>query len=192
MVDFISIITFICKEPSNLIAFCALFVSIMSFILTIYTSWIQRNHAQLSVEPFVNIHLENLDGKIKISISNDGLGPAIIKSIETFRKGDKDQHNLGWPPNSFTKIDYQGLVISPAFMTSLENCSIINGKCIDIFELQFDVKNKNHIRAAIKTRDSLKDLTMKIKYIGMYRNKEFEVISTFDTLNQLAYLDNLI
>jgi hypothetical protein len=192
MVDFVSIIASICKEPSNLIAFCALFVSVMSFILTIYTIWIQRNQAQLSVEPLANIHLENLDGSIKISISNDGLGPMIIKSIETFRNGDEDPRNLGWPPNTFNKSDYRGLIRSPAFMTSLENCSIKNGKSIDIFELQFDVNDKNHIRSAIKTRDSLKDLTMKIKYTSMYKNKQFETIATFMTLKQNSYFENLV
>jgi hypothetical protein len=77
-------------------------------------------------------------------------------------------------------------------MTSLENCSIKNGKSIDIFELQFDVNDKNHIRSAIKTRDSLKDLTMKIKYTSMYKNKQFETIATFMTLKQNSYFENLV
>lgn len=70
------------NNPSVVISICAL-------LLTMYQAWVTRKHNRLSVQPRLTTHLrierdaaEERITRVIATLSNSGLGPAIIKSFE--------------------------------------------------------------------------------------------------------------
>jgi hypothetical protein len=70
------------NNPSVVISICAL-------LLTMYQAWATRKHNRLSVQPRLTTHLrierdaaEEGITRVIATLSNSGLGPAIIKSFE--------------------------------------------------------------------------------------------------------------
>lgn len=189
MVDLCAIFISIITDPSNLIAFCALLVSGFSFFLTVYTIWTQRTHDRLSVKPLANFHLDNLPDHITITIKNNGLGPMIIKSIESFKVEDIHKQNLGWPPNTFNKNDYTDINSMPLFTSGLNNASILNGKSMVIFNQNFDTANPKHLIDGDKTRKAFKNLRIKIKYTSFFEDEEYERIFNPKNLDEVEYFE---
>lgn len=171
MVDFNSTLVPLFNNNSDLIAFCALSVSIFSLALTIITLWIQRNHDRLSVRPLAFIHVNNTSGCLSITINNGGLGPMIIKSIETFRTEDPKQ-KLDWPI-VLMNVDIIDRFISSKTTAKLNNTPILNGKSIKIFEHKYDADKPDHVTAATNIKNILKEMTIKIKYLSIY-DKQYE------------------
>jgi len=174
MVECESFLTTIFSNPSNLIAFCALFVSVLSIALTIITLWIQRKHDRLSVKPIAHIHVNNLRGELSIRVNNSGLGPMIIKSVETFRSDDKNKLNLGWPPIPLLKIEYINLSSKPQLTIDLEECPVYNGDSQNLLAHIFDIADSAQVADAKKIANAFHDLTIRINYTGVYDDEQYE------------------
>lgn len=69
-----------------LIALSALFVSVWQIRVT-------HTHNKLSVKPLLDYFVEQADSTLTVSISNRGIGPAIIKEI-SFNYEGKDYYSL--------------------------------------------------------------------------------------------------
>jgi len=69
-----------------LVALLALFVSIWQIRVT-------HEHNQLTVQPYLDYHIEQTDSTLAVEFSNEGFGPAIIKSI-TYESGGKTYTSL--------------------------------------------------------------------------------------------------
>lgn len=71
----------------------ALFVAITAVVLTILQSSWQRRHDRLSVKPFLSLHTQSdfdgVSGFLSVSLTNIGLGPAIVKKL-LVKKGGLD------------------------------------------------------------------------------------------------------
>ena len=166
MVDLISFISCAFEKPDTVIAFCALLVSIFSFVLTIITLGIQRNHDKLSVKPLAFFNCNNKSGCISITINNGGLGPMIIKSIETFNTNNPQQR-LEWP--EITKaMGIGNYNISSITVGKINHTPLINGKSITIFEHKFDVTKSEHVAEAEKIKNVFKNFTIRVKYSNFY------------------------
>ena len=93
-------------NDSPYIAILALSISLFSIIIGALSFWIQRKHNRLSVRPLAAIEvrdlpraLPHLPREITLTLSNNGTGPMIIKSIETQnRLGEKRPHPADWIP----------------------------------------------------------------------------------------------
>lgn len=168
MEDFISALSLKFSDPS-------IYIAIFALALTIITLWQQRNHDRLSVKPLANFHLVNFPDGIKIVIKNDGLGPMIIKSIRTFKEGDPERNDLGWPPEPLHKLKYSKISLGPIFGGALENVSLSNGKSLVIFEHNCDISDKTHVDLVKRTKDSLKDLTIELVYSSIYEKERFNL-----------------
>jgi len=164
--------------------------SIFSIILTIITLWIQRNHDRLSVKPLANIHLNNFPGEITILIHNDGLGPMIIKLVDTYRTKDTNKISYGWPPKPIDRENYHNLISMPVVMGHFDETPILNGKSIPLLTQKFDINDSNQVKDGNKTRESLKDFTIKVKYTSIYENEQFETILKLDNLGEITYQQN--
>ncbi|WP_321507052.1 hypothetical protein [uncultured Methanoregula sp.] len=186
MVGFEIFLTTFFNEPSNIIAFCAVIISIISIALTIISLWIQRKHDRISVKPIAHIHVNNLLGEISLSVKNDGLGPMIIKSIETFRTNDKNKLNLGWPPISIIKTDYKIPKSTPQMTIDLESCPIYNGNSLSFFKQVFDPAISEEFADAKKTSMALANLTLRIKYTSVYEEEQYETSYALAILNVIA------
>ena len=64
------------------IALSALFVSV-------WQVRISHQHNKLSVKPYLDYHLIQIDSTLEVSFSNEGFGPAIIKKITFTHNGKK-------------------------------------------------------------------------------------------------------
>ena len=89
------------KEPSSIIAFVAIVLSLFGIIFSVFynrkTIDLSIKHTKLSIEPILNlqIYISNNDNSIKIELINYGLGTAYIKSLDILDKTEHADH-----PNS--------------------------------------------------------------------------------------------
>lgn len=68
---------------ADLIAAGALITAFFSMVITVFQAWITRKHNRLSVRPHIGIRTTtSIKSPITIKIENNGVGPAIIYSIE--------------------------------------------------------------------------------------------------------------
>ena len=72
-----------------LLGISATFLSLAALIVSIFQTKIAREQQQASVWPRITASGGTLDLNFSYSIANQGVGPAIIKSVETFYKGKK-------------------------------------------------------------------------------------------------------
>ena len=69
------------KKPEMIVAFSALLISVVTTIIGIYSTMIDRSYARASVWPRVELYrsFSPKDGLFSYGIMNNGTGPAIIK-----------------------------------------------------------------------------------------------------------------
>ncbi len=67
---------------SAVIALCALFA-------TVWQAYVTRRHNKLSVTPFLTtwIHSDGKNGEYAVDLVNNGVGPALIESVQIFVDG---------------------------------------------------------------------------------------------------------
>jgi hypothetical protein len=75
------------KEGEMIVALCALIVSLGSLVMMFYASALERQAQRATVWPHLNIAHERVDGKFALTVTNAGVGPAIIKQIELSHEG---------------------------------------------------------------------------------------------------------
>lgn len=67
-------------ETSDIISFCAVLIALSAAGVSIWQGYLNRRHFRLSVKPHLTIHWKNFsDEPVSFTLSNDGLGPAVIK-----------------------------------------------------------------------------------------------------------------
>ncbi|PSB82542.1 hypothetical protein C5F64_15660 [Photobacterium damselae subsp. damselae] len=76
-------------KPSEIIAICAVIVSVISLVVANKTLKAQRTHNKLSLRPIVHISKGDYEDKIFVKVKNYGLGPLIIKSCEINKFGQQ-------------------------------------------------------------------------------------------------------
>jgi len=108
------------KEPEMIVAWSAMFISLLALLATMYEANLERENQLLSVWPRLTIQDSVSDSHgYSIRVSNKGLGPAIIKSTKI--KLDGKQLN-SWQ-DVFKKLKISG---SFTTVTSTLNASIIS------------------------------------------------------------------
>jgi hypothetical protein len=69
-------------------AIAALFVSLVSIILTFVSLWMQRRHNRKSVQPIGHISVGDYENEIFVRLRNDGIGPMIVKTAQVYNSDD--------------------------------------------------------------------------------------------------------
>jgi hypothetical protein len=172
------------SNPTNIISICALTVSIASILIGYYGLKRQRIHDELSVRPICNVGTIQGPLVLTITILNNGVGPMIIKSVETHdSQGNKKDYPMDWIPLPDRQFVWR----------DLENVAILNGKKIDILGFNFvtiiDGKpklpiTKDQIKKREEIRSILKDLTIHIKYTDIYGKEQPEYKYSFSVFGQ--------
>lgn len=126
-------------------------ISISALFVSIWQINISQNHNKLSVKPYLDYHLTQIDSVLSVNISNSGFGPAIIKKITFIHKEKKY--------NSLEKL-----------LQDLDEIKNRRGS------YQF---SKNSIIPAEKTKllvqlrgEHLRNVQVKIEYETIYEEKE--------------------
>jgi hypothetical protein len=93
------------KQPEMIVAWSAMFISLLALLATMYEANLERENQLLSIWPRVVIqtHISDKQG-YSIEVSNKGLGPAIIKTTNITVDG-KTQNS--WQ-DVFEKLKLQG------------------------------------------------------------------------------------
>jgi len=74
-------------EPINLVEVGALVTAVCALVATIWQAAITREHNKLSVRPVLTLYRREIDGLIELK--NNGVGPAIIQSLEIWKDGQE-------------------------------------------------------------------------------------------------------
>jgi hypothetical protein len=157
----------------------AILISFFSVVVGFTTLLIQNYHNRLSVRPLGNIELHDTNSEISIAICNNGLGPMIIKSIETVDKqGTKKDHPADWIP-------WNELTAEHFFKSFKEKDNIRNGMNEVIFQYNFESESGSPKEQRMKEerkliRNILKDLTIRIRYSNIYRNEQTKIIQSLE------------
>jgi hypothetical protein len=140
----------------------AIIISLFALVATFYQLYLQRIHNEKSLKPLLQIDFNDRNGLLFVRITNNGVGPVIIESLE-FRKG---QHSYSYIKDC--------LEIDPRTYNHLD-IDVTNKKVIqptgfiEVFSKLFD-----EITPATEIshfRKQLSPLVLKVKGEDIYNNK---------------------
>jgi hypothetical protein len=159
-------------DPTLIIAILALIVSIVSIGIGVITLRTQQEYNRLSVRPIGIITLSDYEDKLAIKIMNAGIGPMIIKSVETVdNSGIKKDYPIDWMSSKY---------IWTNFRRNLQNHAIIAGDSIILLEYNLDPQNKDLAKQRDEIRFILKNLTIRIKYTDIYNKEQPDLIRSLN------------
>ena len=157
---------FITEHWEGIIALCAMLISVFATIITFYSFKAQRRHNTLSVKPLLHIAQFDYENCIKITVSNNGIGPAIIKSI----KVQKNEHEVKtsifhWLPEKLPgKMNYK------EYLTAYKDFVIKAGATGVMLEVPINPKKDEQLTMKEEIRSILRNLTVCIHYEDIYQN----------------------
>jgi hypothetical protein len=80
-------------QINALVAICALFVSFLSIVLTLFTLRLQRIHNFKSLTPIADILTADYENLLQLTIRNTGVGPLIVERF-TVTGGEQEEDNV--------------------------------------------------------------------------------------------------
>ncbi|WPP51745.1 hypothetical protein [Catalinimonas niigatensis] len=81
-------------NADKMVSIAAMIVSVGSLFVIIYQTNLIRTQQYASVLPYLTIGFERSDGQIRITLMNNGLGPAFIKDIRMQYEGQMHHKNM--------------------------------------------------------------------------------------------------
>lgn len=82
-------------NADKIVSLSAILISLMTLFVSLYQTAIIRKQQRLSVLPYLAFGNYNTGGaNYKLMLSNDGIGPAFIESVEITYKGKKYPYDL--------------------------------------------------------------------------------------------------
>ena len=159
-----SIWNWISENWEGIIASCAFFVSFLAWKTS-------KKHNQLSIRPYFSSHEYNYNEgdyyKIRFTVSNKGLGPAIIKKVVYTYKNESitnlENHLKELLDNHYFKIEY--------IHNFLKEPIISKGENIDILLLSFPTSkdfNKGNLNSLFD------DYQLSIEFTDIYNSETFK------------------
>ena len=117
------------KIPEMLVALSALFIGVLTAVISIYSAYVDRAYARASVWPKVEIYRSFSPDTFSYVVSNRGTGPAIIKyakvsvgerfikqwnEVDVFSKiGQSHISSITLPPEqTITPVIYEGDLVA--------------------------------------------------------------------------------
>lgn len=151
----------------NVLATCAIIVSIISFITSLYFSKKARQHNIKSVLPIPYFDRSDFENQIHLKILNKGTGPLIIKEIVAKLKDS----TLGQivdvipnPPEGYFFNNYSRF-------TKKETRTVPPNMHNDIIICKFDLDSKTDLKYRDELREFLKEITIHCSYTDIYNSK---------------------
>ena len=161
--EFIDLLIWAKGKPENIIACCAIIISLISLLVAGLTLWFQRKHNHLSLRPIAQISRGDYEDQIFVKIKNYGMGPLIVESFKACvddTKYDKLIDLLSSVTQDFTWNTFtdniNGRVLSPN-----KEFVLIQGTFSE---------SDDSIRESIRERLSMTTLTL--TYKNIYNQKQ--------------------
>lgn len=150
-------------DPTRLIAFCALLVSIVTVIANLVGMYFQKRHFKLTVRPLGSVGFVDSNKGFSLNLNNNGVGPMIIRAISTsniqgIMKGD--------PREWFDSEERYGI----HHWGNLEGTALSPGQSISIFGYALQPNRSLNDQNNKKNRliSGLKELTIHVTYTDLY------------------------
>jgi len=153
------------EQINALAAVCALFVSFLSILLTVYTLWLQRRHNFKSLTPIASITVGDYEDNLEVRLRNSGIGPLII---ERFTASDGNQERddiISWMP-SLPEETYWS-----AFTANIDGRCIPPNQDVLLIQLNGDANDGKFALFRDEVRHALSRLTIKVEYRDIYDRK---------------------
>lgn len=145
-----------------IIAFLALFVSLLSLCFTKRTLKLQKEHNRKSVHPLPYITVGDYEKSLYVKIRNTGTGPLIIKRLAVLGAENPSQSlvsNMPELPPGVNWTDFNG---------PTEGRSIaVNGEMV-LLELSTHKLNRNFNDSRAKIREQLGKFSLELEYTDIY------------------------
>ncbi|PKQ62585.1 hypothetical protein BZG02_12775 [Labilibaculum filiforme] len=170
-------------DPNFIIAFSAFMVSLFGIGLSIRTLRIQRRHNYVSLMPIGQIVLGDYEDEIFVKISNAGVGPLIINSVEVYNSKISRSNLIDFldvdMPRGLTWSDFVKELANKAIRVD-EDMYLARVESLDYSE----DKSTNYDDFKKSTRATLGGLTILVKYSDVYGKNHFEVSRTLNWFNR--------
>ena len=163
----------IATDPDLLIATLAIIVSFVAILIGWFSLRIQQKHNRLSVRPIGSIALSDYENQLAIRVKNAGIGPMIVKSIETSNnQGTKKEYPVDWMPSD---------IMWGGFRRALKNQAIVAGDSTVLLEFNLpDPIDEDSARQRDEIRSVLKNLRIRIIYTDVYDKEQPELVRSLD------------
>jgi hypothetical protein len=170
---------------NHYIEIAAIFISILALSFTIYQGYVTRKHNRISVEPilaftsgFLTLKDTVYTDEYKISIKNNGLGPALIKSFDVYIVDDpitSEKYEVGREDLLAAAGGIATIGFTYKFIYTTEsfgNASVLDpNTTIDL--LKWDFNANEEIKHNIML--GLRKINIRIQYTSLYKDKVKEI-----------------
>jgi hypothetical protein len=159
------LVELLAAHPDQVNAFAAvaaLFVSLLSIVLTVASLWWQRQHNYFSVRPIGGIPIADYEDRIAVHIKNTGIGPLIIDKFRVSDGMTVETSLISLMPSL-----PQGMLWN-TFLESLEGTCVPPGDRLKLLELSGDPSAQAFADARDDCRRRLSQLTVELWYKDIY------------------------
>ncbi len=143
---------------SAVASICAVLVSVVSIIFTVYYSQKQNEHNRNSVRPISAIKVKDYENLISVSVDNVGAGPLLITNLRVQKAQLTEKDLISLMPN----IDQNW----STFSSAIDGWTIPAGGKVTLLELQ---PKNDSVKAQI--RKELSNCTVYLDYTDIYSTK---------------------
>ncbi|HIF5567228.1 TPA: hypothetical protein ACX3DA_004634 [Vibrio parahaemolyticus] len=148
-------------QLTDVIAFFALIVSIVSIYVALKVLRSQTRHNILTVKPLISIDSGDYEDHVYVALRNDGMGPLIIKCCKFIKNGKVYESLVETVDNLERDFVWNTFKGSVDIIRPQESVMLI--------EARFNQQTDDDIRNSI--RDSLSDTSCSIEYTCLYQEK---------------------
>ena len=148
-----------CKDRCVLLS---LSISVLALLATFYQLYLQRVHNEKSLRPLGQIDLRDRNKLIAVCVTNNGLGPMLIKKITFFKEGKSYptiEECLSLGARAYRRIS----ISESAKKVILPNASL------EVFAAELEAHEAEATLENIRTQ--LSPLTLEVDYRDIYDNK---------------------
>jgi hypothetical protein len=145
-------------------AIAALFVSLVSIILTFVSLSMQRRHNRRSVQPIGHISVGDYENEVFVRLRNDGIGPMIVKTTAV--------HNSEDGQTQISIIDFMPELPDgyswTTFIRAMDGRAISANDHLTLVSLEGDPKDHKFASAKEVVRKKLSTLRISVEYNNIY------------------------
>lgn len=149
-------------DSNQILAFSAIFISLVSLATSIFFSVAAHKHARKTVLPFPYLERADFEDEIRVRLHNKGTGPLILLGAVT-TCAHEEGHLIELVPK-----DVSASFVFSAFSRITERRALRPGEHLDLLVAQIDPHDPEHVRDASSLRRFLMDCSVAIQYTDVY------------------------
>src|SRR2546423_9420200 len=150
------------EQINALAAVCALFVSFLSILLTVYTSWLQRRHNFKSLTPIASIPVGDYEDRLEVKLRHPGVAPLIVERFTASDENQQESNIISWMPELPKGIYWR------TFTSDIDGLCIPPNQDAVLVQLAGDSDDEDFALFRDEVRRALSRLTVRVEYKDIY------------------------